>query len=297
MSRLIKATVFLTAISGVFAAPAQLFARQDSHDHGDHDHVDAWDAGAVTQYQIHSSCNATQAHQIAVGLNETIQLVSHARDHVLRWGNTSEIYQRYFGGRAPYEVLGAYDIIINGDKDGVLFRCDNPDGNCDIEGWGGHWRGSNATSETVICDLSYETRRSLNQICALGYTVSESPRNTFWASDLLHRLYHIPAVGYGYIEHFADGYEEILELAQTDEIGPTRDTDTLQYFALDVYAYDIAVPGVGCNSPETETESGSSDSTAPTTTSTGSPTVPEPSTSTVSVPAGCHTHEGGELHC
>lgn len=188
-----------------------------------------------------------------------------------------------------------------------------------VAGWGGHWRGSNATSETVICDLSYETRRSLNQICALGYTVSESPRNTFWASDLLHRLYHIPAVGYGHVEHFADGYEDIIELASGNETGPTRDTDTLQYFALDVYAYDIAVPGVGCNSPE----SGSSDSAgasttsapaAPASTSSGSPTVPEPSSSTASVPAvsthlklsaneadpvmqNCHTHEGGDVHC
>lgn len=132
MSRLLTATVLLTAISGVFAAPAQLLARQESS--SENNSVAAWDAGAVTQYQIHSSCNATQAHQIAVGLNETIQLVGHARDHVLRWGNNSDIYQRYFGARPPFEVLGAYDIIINGDKEGVLFRCDNPDGNCDLEG-------------------------------------------------------------------------------------------------------------------------------------------------------------------
>jgi hypothetical protein len=130
MSPLFKA-ILVSAISGALAAPTQLQARQEAPFNAT---APAWDAGAVTQFRIHSSCNVTQHHQIATGLKETVILAGHARDHILRWGNTSEIYQKYFGDRAPYEAIGAYDIIVDGDKGGALFRCDNPDGNCDLEG-------------------------------------------------------------------------------------------------------------------------------------------------------------------
>lgn len=112
--------------------------------------------------------------------------------------------------------------------------------------WGGHWRGKNATDETVICPLSYETRRSLDKICALGYTVAGSETNTFFGSDLIHRLYHMPAFGEGHVEHFTEDYAGVLEEAKVNSTQATHDSDSLQYFALEVYAYDIAVPGIGC---------------------------------------------------
>jgi hypothetical protein len=115
-----------------------------------------------------------------------------------------------------------------------------------LQGYAGHWRGENGTKETVICDLSYETRRSLSTMCGMGYTVSGSETNTFWASDLLHRLYHVPAIGQNWIEHFADGFEEVIDLAIENATLSTHDSETLQYFALEVYAYDISVPGIGC---------------------------------------------------
>ncbi|EXJ57858.1 uncharacterized protein A1O5_12416 [Cladophialophora psammophila CBS 110553] len=242
--------------------------------------------------------------QLANGLNETVALAAHAAEHILRWGNQSEIYRKYFGDRPPYEAIGAYEIIANGDKRQMLFRCDNPDGNCDLEGYGGHWRGENGTDETVICDLSYETRRSLNQMCALGYNVAEWPTNTFWASDLMHRLYHMPAIGGGYIEHFAEDYDEAIELAKGNNTFSTRDSDTMQLFALEVYAYDIAVPGKGCpgqssdNGDSALASATSSATVAPAPASTsGSPTLSESPSSTSSLPANCHTHEGGDVHC
>lgn len=131
------------------------------------------------------------------------------------------------------------------------------------KGWAGHWRGENATAETVICDLSYSTRRSLTSMCALGYTISGSETNTFWAADLLHRLFHMPPIGQNWVEHFADGYGEVLELAAGNESTSTRDSETLQYFALEAYAYDIAAPGVGCageyEESQEETEDGGDD--------------------------------------
>ncbi|KAJ9311463.1 hypothetical protein DTO271D3_8263 [Paecilomyces variotii] len=253
----------------------------------------SWNEGAVTKYPIHLSCNATQRRQLEIALEETIDLASHARDHILRWGNQSEIYRKYFGNRPSLEAIGAYEVIISGDKGGVLFRCDNPDGNCDLEGYGGHWRGENATDETVICDLSYETRRSLSTMCALGYNVADSKTNTFWAGDLLHRLYHMPAVGQALVEHFSSDYDEALELAVNNGSLSTHNSDTLQYFALESYAYDIAVPGVGCPGPEHT----HSHETQPTVTTSATSTTTEAPSTTSELPPNCHTHEGGDVHC
>jgi len=134
---MLKALLVATAATAL-AAPASisLQTRQDTDNHTEHEHntTAAWDEGAVSLYPIHESCNVTQRAQIAAGLNETILLAEHAREHVLRWGNSSDLYQKYFGELPPYEVLGAFDIIANGDKGNVLFRCDDPDDNCHQDG-------------------------------------------------------------------------------------------------------------------------------------------------------------------
>ena len=83
-------------------------------------------------------------------------------------------------------------------------------------------------------------------MCSLGYTISNSETNTFWAADLMHRLFHMPPIGQNWVDHFADGYDEVVELAAGNKSVSTRDSETLQYFALEAYAFDIVVPGVGC---------------------------------------------------
>ncbi|KAB8239527.1 putative peptidase domain-containing protein [Aspergillus alliaceus] len=269
--------LLLSTVSAI-PAPIRLTTRSQATPHT----LSPWDAGATAQYPIHQSCNATQRHQIETGLNETIALVEHAKAHILRWGNESTIYRKYFGNRPSFEAIGAYDIVSNGDKGSVLFRCDNPDGNCANDGWAGHWRGANATNETVICDLSYSARRSLTSMCALGYTVSGSKTNTFWASDLLHRLFHMPPIGQNWVEHFADGYEEVVELAAGNKSTSTRDSNTLQYFALEAYAFDVAAPGVGCAGEVEVSHEGAERGDSHT---------------ADDLPANCHTHEGGEVHC
>lgn len=89
-----------------------------------------WNAGAVPNFSIHASCNATQRTMLQKGLNEAMTLVSHARDHILRWGNASELYTKYFGDSPTGEPIGWYTKLADGDKAGILFRCDNIDGNC-----------------------------------------------------------------------------------------------------------------------------------------------------------------------
>jgi hypothetical protein len=89
-----------------------------------------WNAGAVNEWNIHSSCNGSERFQLQQGLDEAVQLAEHAKAHIARWGNSSAVYRKWFGNRPTVEALGSYDIIINGDRADALFRCDDPDGNC-----------------------------------------------------------------------------------------------------------------------------------------------------------------------
>ncbi|KAL8680501.1 MAG: hypothetical protein Q9186_003300 [Xanthomendoza sp. 1 TL-2023] len=266
------------AIPCLLAFPT-LQPRQHSDNHTHHTAA-TWNQGAINDFIIHDSCNATEVTQLRKGLHDAITLAIHAKQHILRFGNSSEHYRKYFGHAPSGEAIGYYERVINGDKE-----------------WGGHWRGSNATNETVICELSYSTRRPLEQLCALGYTVAGSESNTYFGSDLLHRLYHMPAFGENHVEHFAEDYAGALELAKTNSTNTTHDSDILQYFALDTYAYDIAVPGVGC--PGEVTEAVSMTETAPamsskTATATNAGTAPD---AAAAAPKECHTHSDGTVHC
>ncbi|KAI1445755.1 major allergen Asp F2 [Annulohypoxylon stygium] len=248
-----------------------------------------WAAGKTERYPIHTSCNATERSLLSRGLGDAIKLADHAKNHILRFGNSSAFYTKYFGTAPTAEVIGWYDRIVSADRGGIWFRCDDIDGNCHQDGWGGHWRGENATQETVICPLSYTTRMPLEGLCGYGYSVAAGKLNFYFGSDLIHRLYHLPAIGEGIVEHYADTYTECLELAIHNPEEAVRNSHTLQYFALDVYAFDIAVPGEGCTGRVPESES----SAAPSAT-TASVSVPS---STTTAATECHTHADGTEHC
>ncbi|KKA28840.1 hypothetical protein TD95_000288 [Thielaviopsis punctulata] len=204
-------------------------------------------------FPIHSSCNATQQTQLARGLAETVLLAETAKAHLLKHGHESQIVQKYFGNGTTATALGWYERVISADRGNMTFRCDDPDKNCATQAdWAGHWRGDNATQETVICDLSYHKRLYLSSMCTRGYIVAGSPLNTFWATDLLHRVFHVPQISESIVDHFAESYAEATELAATDAGKAARDSDVLQYFAVEVYAHDVAVPGEGCLGTEAE---------------------------------------------
>ncbi|ODQ66887.1 zincin [Nadsonia fulvescens var. elongata DSM 6958] len=250
-----------------------------------------WAEGWVKDFPIHSSCNATESTQIRKGLKELKVISLHARDHVLRFGNSSDHYIKYFGSAAAAEVVGWYDRIVSADKTGVLFRCDDIDGNCHQDGWAGHWRGENATDETVICPLSYTSRKYLSQMCSQGYTVANSPNSGYWATDLMHRVFHTTSIGEDVAGHYADTYAECLELAIEEPEKAVRNSATLRLFALDVYAYDITVPGEGCTGKPSAVAAVSSTSKAATTTAVQSATPADNSGKE------CHTHADGVVHC
>ncbi|KAK1585592.1 putative peptidase family-domain-containing protein [Colletotrichum navitas] len=178
----------------------------------------------------------------------------------------------------------------------MTFRCDDPDRNCATQdGWAGHWRGDNATQETVICPLSFEIRRPLSAVCGLGYTVAGAKLNTYWATDLLHRVLHVPLISEGVVEHYAEDYAEALALAKNNATYAVVDSDALQYFAIDVWAYDIAAPGVGCSGELEEDEDEEEEKPTSTTAAAGSAATTPAATS--SAPQECHTHADGALHC
>jgi hypothetical protein len=86
----------------------------------------------------------------------------------------------------------------------------------------------------------------------VGHTLTSNTNNQnyFFASDLVHRLLHIPQVGEGTVEHYSAEEEEkypgVMALAKDNATYAVKNSDSLQYFALEAYAHDIAVPGIGC---------------------------------------------------
>lgn len=94
----------------------------------------AWDQGARADFNMHKSCNGSERALLTTALGETTRLAQHAKDHILRFGNSSAHYQKFFGSAATGEVLGWYDKVVNGDRNRVLFRCDDPDQNCQQPG-------------------------------------------------------------------------------------------------------------------------------------------------------------------
>lgn len=112
------------------------------------------------------------------------------------------------------------------------------------------------------------------------FTVAASSLNTYWATDLIHRLLHIPAVADDEVGHVADSYTESLELAQHNASWTPFNSHTVQYFALEAYANEVAMPGQGCTGEPVEEDHDHDHGTA-----------------TSSAPTACHTHADGVEHC
>jgi len=78
----------------------------------------------------------------------------------------------------------------------------------------------------------------------------------------MHRLFHLPSVGLGKVEHYADDHSDCVNLAKSDPSKAVYNTHSLQYFANHVYAVEVAQGGDACIG-----EYDSSGIVAPTTTS------------------------------
>jgi hypothetical protein len=79
-------------------------------------------------------------------------------------------------------------------------------------------------------------------------TVSQAATNLLWSTDLAHRLWHVPSTANHLIEHVPGGntFEECLNLAVNNASATVYNTASYQYFMEEVYANEVARPGVGC---------------------------------------------------
>ncbi|GAA5944678.1 Zps1p [Sporobolomyces koalae] len=309
-------TSFVVSATTVQAAPFfTLSKRADSSDQTA-ESIDKHSHTNSTQVQIHESCDAGQARFIRAGLDDMNMIAQHAHDRILKYGPTDELYIKYFGNASALAAAGYYDQLVNGNKPGVLFRCDNPDGNCDQvteEGpWAGHWRGKNATEQTVICPPTYTRRMQLSTLCWDGVEIGSVPPTRWLATDFMHRLTHVPSISYDLIHHVANTLGGVMELAASNDSSTITNQDTFQFYALDAYAYDVVWPGKSCvtkNPPQEESESGHGTASATLTTTSAEPTATEShdhdhdhaggetATATTSAAESCHTHSDGEIHC
>ncbi|POY72492.1 hypothetical protein BMF94_4318 [Rhodotorula taiwanensis] len=269
----------------------------------------------MTEVQIHESCDAGQAHFIRAGLDDMNTISKHAYERILKYGENDELYRKYFGTASSASAAGFYAQLLYGNKPGVLFRCDNPDGNCDevtAEGpWAGHYRGKNATEQTVICPPTYTRRKQLATLCWDGVEIGSEPPARWLATDFMHRLTHVPSITYGHIDHAADSLGGVLELAAHNDSRTAFNQNTFQFYALDAYAYDVVWPGKSCvtaNPPHDEASHSAPASTSSSAAAAAATTASAEhnhsddahahsatSTATRTAAAACHTHADGEV--
>ncbi|KAK6910705.1 hypothetical protein I203_104737 [Kwoniella mangroviensis CBS 8507] len=245
-----------------------------------------------TDITIHESCNATQRRMLEKALSDTFEVATVAQEYVVKNGAEDPVFQKYFGKEkeAYSTVVGVWESLLTSNKDGVIFRCDNPDGNCGQAGWRGHWRGENATLETVICDLSYTDRYFNEYFCMNGYTVAGSPLGTHWSIDLIHRMFHVPVITNELVGHYSEDYASALELAEHNATYSPMDSDALQAFAAHVYAVEVAQGGDACIGQPAESHDHAS-SASPSSTSS------QAASATSAAAEACHTHADGAVHC
>ncbi|WWC90932.1 uncharacterized protein L201_005870 [Kwoniella dendrophila CBS 6074] len=243
-----------------------------------------------TDVTIHESCNSTQRRMLEKALADTWEVATFAQEYVVTNGAQDPVFQKYFGTKpeAFSTVAGVWETLLTSNKEGVLLRCDNIDGNCGQVGWRGHWRGDNATSETVICDASYTDRYFNEYFCMNGYTVAGSPLGTHWSIDLIHRMFHVPTNTNGLVGHYSEDYASALELAEHNSTYSPIDSDALQAFAAHVYAVEVAKGGDACVGQPSEKHD---DHAAASSSASAAPSA------TSSAAESCHTHADGAVHC
>ena len=241
---------------------------------------------------LRKSTSALPPHIRFTDHRDTWEVANFAKEYIVTNGPDDPVFQLYFGtDPASYvTAIGSWDSLLSSNKENVIFRCDNPDGNCALEGWNGHWRGENGSSETVICEASYVNRRYNIDFCNRGYQLASTKPSLYWSIDLIHRLFHVPAISNEFVDHFAENLEEVIELAAHNGSFAARDSNALQYFAAHVYANEIAQGGESCTGEIGHDHDHADDDHASTTTAAGA-------TATTTAASECHTHADGTEHC
>lgn len=68
--------------------------------------------------------------QANVLVSDTFEMATFARDYAATNGPEDPVFTKYFGTdpKAFSAVIGIWEALLTSNKEGVLFRCDNPDG-------------------------------------------------------------------------------------------------------------------------------------------------------------------------
>ena len=91
-------------------------------------------AFSIEGFPIHGSCNGTERSQLQRALGDTIKLAQTAAQYVYKHGNSSQLFTKYFGTSPTAEVIDWYEKVLYANRDGILFRCDDIDNNCRLDG-------------------------------------------------------------------------------------------------------------------------------------------------------------------
>jgi hypothetical protein len=92
----------------------------------------AWAAAnsATTEWTIHPSCNNSEVIQLRKHLDDVATVAEHAIDHILRFGNSSELFVKWFGTAPTAAPIGWYERLLGAERGSFQFRCDDPDSFC-----------------------------------------------------------------------------------------------------------------------------------------------------------------------
>ena len=204
-------------------------------------YMDTWDDFT---YPSIENCNATQVKMINKYYQDLLEVASVARAHLISEG-VDEAFEHWFGENGnPLTVLGIIDNIVQGDKDGVLYRCDDIEGTCASHPttYPGYHR-VNASQETVLCDLFFTSKKPLEDMCVIGNITTVKPKK-FAGIDLFHRFLHIESISKGFVAEYVEDMDQLVDYAEHNSSYAVINTDNILYYIAESYALELT-PG-GC---------------------------------------------------
>lgn len=204
-------------------------------------YLDTWSTNTYPQIK---NCNATQTKQINKYYQDFIEVSSVARERLLSNGGDDETFKHWFGEGNPLTVLGVIDNVVQGGKDGVLYRCDDIDGSCAEHPteWPGYHRES-ADQETVLCDLFFTSKHPIEKICSEGDILEIKPKK-YAGIDLFHRFLHLSSISKGFVAEYTEEIEDVVDYATNNASFAVINTDSILYYIAESYSLDLT--GTGC---------------------------------------------------
>lgn len=199
---------------------------------------------ADTSYPEIKNCNATQVKQLNKYYQDFIEVSSAARANLLENGANDIAFQHWFGKEAnPLTVLGVIDNLVQGNKGGVTYRCDDIDGNCakHSSDWPGYHR-EDAPQETVFCDLFFNSKHPIERICSEGDILEVKPKR-YAGIDIFHRFLHLDSINKGFVGEYVEELEEIVDFAENNATFAVLNTDSLLYYIAETYSATLKEGG------------------------------------------------------